>query len=141
MEHHTGHPTERCNNLLSMKSNLRLRGAQNVKLKRSKRKRHVVENTFRRTQDTAPKRDSKRERINLVPERKTPKRERKTPKRRFKATKIYTYAYIYIYIYMHFYDNFISTGPKSMSTLMSCKIQESARQDISSGSFILCIPE
>ena len=95
LEHQSSHPTERCNNSLSMKLNLRLRGAQNVKPKRNKRERHVVENTFSRTQGTAPKRDSKRERLNLVLERKTPKRERKTPKRRFKATKIYIYIYIY----------------------------------------------
>ena len=76
-----------------MKFNLRLRGAQNVKPKRNKRERRVVENTFRRTQDTAPKRDSKRERLNLVLERKTPKRERKTPKRRFKATKVNTHIH------------------------------------------------
>ena len=92
MEHQTSHPTERCNNSLSMKLNLRLRGAQNAKPKRSKRKRHVVENTSRRTQDTATKRDSTRERMNLVLERRTPKRERKTPKRRCKDTKPHTYT-------------------------------------------------
>ena len=80
-----------------MKLNLRLRGAQNAKPERSKRKRHVIKNTFRCTEETATERDSKRERMNLVLERRTPKRERRTPERRSKATKIYTYIYIYVY--------------------------------------------
>ena len=78
MEHRSSHPTERCNNSLSMKLDVGLRGAQNAKRKRSKRKRHVVENTCRRTKDTATKRDSKRGSINLVLERRTSKQERKT---------------------------------------------------------------
>ena len=65
-----------------MKLNLRLRGAQNAKPERSKRKRHVINNTFRCTKETTTERDSKRERMNLVLERRKPKQERKTQKRR-----------------------------------------------------------
>ena len=86
-----------------MKLNLRLRGAQNAKPERSKRKRHVIKNTFRCTEETATERDSKRERMNLVLERRTPKRERRTPERRSGATKNYIYIYIYIYIVYDFH--------------------------------------
>ena len=95
LEHQSSHPTERCNNSFSMKLNLRPRGAQNAKPERSKRKRHVIKNTFRCTEETATERDSKRERMNLVLERRTPKRERRTLRTRSGATNIYMIVDIY----------------------------------------------